>query len=363
MLGIIPAHAGKTSARWCRHLAGRDHPRSRGENGEAQVHEGLVEGSSPLTRGKHGHQIPTLPDRGIIPAHAGKTYGWSLRFASLRDHPRSRGENVPYANEGLGQRGSSPLTRGKPELRPGRYVVSGIIPAHAGKTIFQALLTRTTGDHPRSRGENETGWVKVGEHWGSSPLTRGKRTPARRKILLAGIIPAHAGKTSKARSYHRKTRDHPRSRGENGERPQSRRAGLGSSPLTRGKLRRHSTSPSRAGIIPAHAGKTSPSVKSLSPERDHPRSRGENLRLVRWSVTVRGSSPLTRGKRPWRTAADLRSRIIPAHAGKTAESPVVLEELGDHPRSRGENLRFEGCDLRAQGSSPLTRGKPGAVFA
>ena len=52
------------------------------------------------------------------------------------------------------RRGSSPLTRGKPDLTMEDATALGLIPAHAGKT-----LTHTAGGgrgwaHPRSRGEN-----------------------------------------------------------------------------------------------------------------------------------------------------------------------------------------------------------------
>ena len=49
--------------------------------------------------------------------------------------------------------------------------------------------------HPRSRGENRTGGAGVFVAAGSSPLTRGKRDRAVRAEALAGLIPAHAGKT------------------------------------------------------------------------------------------------------------------------------------------------------------------------
>ena len=89
------------------------HPRSRGENASVmRLGVGSV-GSSPLTRGKPRMRHRATPDRGLIPAHAGKTLravqGWGLR----RAHPRSRGENVGKSSRAISCRGSSPLTRGK----------------------------------------------------------------------------------------------------------------------------------------------------------------------------------------------------------------------------------------------------------
>ena len=71
-----------------------------------------------------------------------------------RAHPRSRGENEAHnLLEALNQ-GSSPLTRGKHvngELGPH---VAGLIPAHAGKTVKVSVVAETKKAHPRSRGEN-----------------------------------------------------------------------------------------------------------------------------------------------------------------------------------------------------------------
>ena len=50
---------------------------------------------------------------------------------------------------------------------------------------------------------------------GSSPLTRGKRYPGARNCLRFGLIPAHAGKTTRAGPVSSPEAAHPRSRGEN----------------------------------------------------------------------------------------------------------------------------------------------------
>ncbi len=150
---------------------------------------------------------------------------------------------------------------------------------------------------------------------------------------------------------------HPRSRGENSGVRTASRAPVGSSPLTRGKhlldLGRHRY----RRLIPAHAGKTDrlDSVH-LRPEA-HPRSRGENLVALRSGMTLRGSSPLTRGKRRLDQVDQPRWRLIPAHAGKTSSTPEMRYERTAHPRSRGENAGSHVVDLHRDGSSPLTRGK------
>ena len=50
-------------------------------------------GSSPLTRGKHEATDLGRERPGLIPAHAGKTDGWTWNVSRIAAHPRSRGEN------------------------------------------------------------------------------------------------------------------------------------------------------------------------------------------------------------------------------------------------------------------------------
>ena len=71
--GLIPAHAGKTPLESMQeHVAGA-HPRSRGENSFWRCGCGYCSGSSPLTRGKRGTDPVFCGNLGLIPAHAGKT--------------------------------------------------------------------------------------------------------------------------------------------------------------------------------------------------------------------------------------------------------------------------------------------------
>ena len=90
-------------------------------------------------------------------------------------HPRSRGENLLFDNTGKDLPGSSPLTRGKQAASEADFWAAGLIPAHAGKTSAPPLASSPVTAHPRSRGENTTGSHSAGEPPGSSPLTRGKQ--------------------------------------------------------------------------------------------------------------------------------------------------------------------------------------------
>ena len=134
VVGLIPAHAGKTpvahepsGGRWA-------HPRSRGENAAERDPYSDETGSSPLTRGKRLVEL------------AGEVRGLA--------HPRSRGENTAIVPRGTTVRGSSPLTRGKLVATSVDAMSCGLIPAHAGKTTFSRKINGHVEAHPRSRGEN-----------------------------------------------------------------------------------------------------------------------------------------------------------------------------------------------------------------
>ena len=185
-------------------------------------------------------------------------------------------------------------------------------------------------------------WVLPSSGEGSSPLTRGKHSDAQMRVDLEGLIPAHAGKTVVWGDSCPRMRAHPRSRGENVAKGVARALGEGSSPLTRGKLR---------GVAQMRSSVTA-----------HPRSRGENPRSNASPALMGGSSPLTRGKQALAASATPGTRLIPAHAGKTAGS--ARRRAGDraHPRSRGENPAHLSKPARPGGSSPLTRGKRSPVY-
>ena len=185
---------------------------------------------------------------------------------------------------------------------------------------------------------------------------RGKLLDGSVGLALQRLIPAHTGKTGRARRRpsarwahprsHGKTRwsgwaggsrrAHPRSRGENNGGTGGGAGMLGSSPLTRGKRAPSGDTGQRPGLIPAHAGKTGSRSCRLRPSTAHPHSCGENVRLP---SVLRGAG------------------LIPAHAGKTSCSSPSRPSTRAHPRSRGETLTERELVVPTLGSSPLTRGK------
>ena len=184
---LIPAHAGKTAQIKPGKDLQRAHPRSRGENVDGGGTPREHTGSSPLTRGKRTVMFTgTVTDR-LIPAHAGKTHPIPTGDIDRAAHPRSRGENDLAEGAGCEVSGSSPLTRGKPNVCNADCQGRRLIPAHAGKTITVAVSLWGILAHPRSRGENDLVTRFFQGRPGSSPLTRGKHT-SRPALLLRRSI-------------------------------------------------------------------------------------------------------------------------------------------------------------------------------
>ena len=261
---LIPAHAGKTSANPRGAASLPAHPRSRGENSLQGLHLLTWYGSSPLTRGKPSPApSPSLSLR-LIPAHAGKTSRRTGLRSQSAAHPRSRGENLIGAGRSLIQGGSSPLTRGKHGRVVAVVGSHRLIPTHAGKTGFRSCVRSSRPTHPRSCGENALEDLAYMPAPGSSPLMRGKLFGGLVRRGLHGLIPAHAGKTGRGSQRTRATRAHPHSRGENYRLTIDRGAYTGSSPLMRGKPPIFLGENRGHGLIPAHAGKTSRATRCSS---------------------------------------------------------------------------------------------------
>ena len=90
----------------------------------------------------------------ITPAHAGKTYIVYPSRSTSQDHPRACGENFLSIRSIHLPSGSPPRMRGKLSLFSGIVRITGITPAHAGKTYVEEIVDLDSEDHPRACGEN-----------------------------------------------------------------------------------------------------------------------------------------------------------------------------------------------------------------
>ena len=284
-------------------MTSRDHPRIRGEHNKRDMRRNSSHGSSPHTRGarafpdcRQARQSDHPRIRGehlTVPTSATRRGGSSphTRGARLAGERRHSGVGIipAYAGstEGLGQwsrrdTGSSPHTRGA-RGRPRVYPISSrIIPAYAGSTPPHEPRRRRLWDHPRIRGEHSALDIGGAE--------------------LDGIIPAYAGSTTSTASTPPWRRDHPRIRGEHPAMARILRSASGSSPHTRGAQSSIRPCTRSTGIIPAYAGSTTAYSTWPRYSRDHPRIRGEHGDRVFLRRLDEGSSPHTRGARAYRGA-------------------------------------------------------------
>ena len=356
-LRLIPARAGKTLRGPSTALWHPAHPRACGENRhECGDGEDLL-GSSPRVRGKRSSIQASCSSSRLIPARAGKTKTSPQPGPGGTAHPRACGENRRSCTRRPPEPGSSPRVRGKRRMLDDFFHLPGLIPARAGKTYAPPIRPETSRAHPRACGENSSPSPLPVVFVGSSPRVRGKRSDSHRGRSRAGLIPARAGKTGGSVCRSRSPRAHPRACGENDAAPVRVRAMFGSSPRVRGKRPRRRARAQEDRLIPARAGKTRSVCAAARRERAHPRACGENVASAsEWGGTT-GSSPRVRGKPSMKSAAILAHWLIPARAGKTTAASSAVSSGGAHPRACGENVRWTSQADREGGSSPRVRGK------
>ena len=211
----------------------RDHPRLRGNYSCSDHLNTSVPGSSPLTR-ELLYTIHTLQTRnGITPAYAGTTTFHYVTITFYWDHPRLRGNYFFSIGQIVEQRGSPPLTRELHLHSSKLYLCLRITPAYAGTTSIRFLLKILSWDHPRLRGNYIPFFNTSGTVTGSPPLTRELPSRFLTRLKRSRITPAYAGTTILIVTVCIFFRDHPRLRGNYFTVKGDKRNGAGSPPLTR----------------------------------------------------------------------------------------------------------------------------------
>ena len=272
-------------------------------------------------------------------------------------HPRVCGENGRMGRRLRDPLGSSPRVRGKQRRFFLVFAVAGLIPARAGKTTRAGTALGPAPAHPRACGENQAHAIRQRLVRGSSPRVRGKLEVAADDGPAVGLIPARAGKTGGRPLPAFGFWAHPRACGENPTSPADEDSSVGSSPRVRGKQASVKLLKSIGGLIPARAGKTKTSTAPTLWTPAHPRACGEN---VGPRIPVRGrlgSSPRVRGKPDPLRPPRHRRGLIPARAGKTHRGNPRRRAVTAHPRACGENMNSKGTVCPRFGSSPRVRGK------
>ena len=138
----------------------------------------------------------------FIPAYAGNSCRGRSRPKASTVHPRLRGELTALVLAFFGAFGSSPLTRGTPDIGQRCIDPNRFIPAYAGNSIAGSRQVLPYPVHPRLRGELPGNSNNVNPDIGSSPLTRGTRTLSVSDDMAFRFIPAYAGNSLKQGIEH-----------------------------------------------------------------------------------------------------------------------------------------------------------------
>ena len=224
---------------------------------------------------RHGSPSP-LRIVGLTPAHAGKTRRAPTCFLPMTAHPRACGEDLLGKHLPGDFEGSPPRMRGRrvpPEHGQEHW---GLTPAHAGKTLACSLTPCCRRARPRACGEDLGQHSHNLQFFGSPPRMRGRRGADREARHPKGLTPAHAGKTAPGRSTGPAHRAHPRACGEDRWANTRNRREYGSPPRMRGRPMRTVHCPAPWWLTPAHAGKTIFCRTSTSRSGAHPRACGED---------------------------------------------------------------------------------------
>ena len=152
------------------------------------------------------------------------------------------------------------------------------------------------------------------------------------------ITPACAGSTGSVMMPPVCLTDHPRLRGEHVKLIEAGWAVIGSPPPARGAPGRYC--PSRTS------------------SRDHPRLRGEHQERQGEGERVHGSPPPARGARHHDGGRTGHQRITPACAGSTGNDGGRHVPSSDHPRLREEHIKLRFLVWALFGSPPPARGAP-----
>ena len=231
---FIPAPAGNTDAGHSESSAQAVHPRACGEHLFIVRRRLFVRGSSPRLRGTPDGNDDAKGRARFIPAPAGNTRLTTSTLGALPVHPRACGEHFLASVVTQRQFGSSPRLRGTQTTNRLYSYLRRFIPAPAGNTSPFLIRYFRYPVHPRACGEHERLSRTAPTALGSSPRLRGTHDIASSFGETYRFIPAPAGNTAMAPSMASCRAVHPRACGEHVWKTEARWDFVGSSPRLRG---------------------------------------------------------------------------------------------------------------------------------
>ncbi len=354
--GTTPAYAGNALGRFCRLTSGRDHPRVRGERYEATTTSSWGRGPPPRTRGTPEHQRRWTRSLGTTPAYAGNAGKGQVIRLWTRDHPRVRGERLVHGLREVFEQGPPPRTRGTQVVRHRPSERHRTTPAYAGNASFTTAYGTFGWDHPRVRGERNDPVVLAYPSMGPPPRTRGTLHQPVDPLVLQGTTPAYAGNAKEPQAKPPAHGDHPRVRGERAALFKVSLRHPGPPPRTRGTLEDACLDLEHVGTTPAYAGNAPPPDGYPTTTRDHPRVRGERGDRHGVHDLESGPPPRTRGTHVRLDRGHLGVGTTPAYAGNAYAGGARGLSRRDHPRVRGERAVTGRAGVLIWGPPPRTRG-------
>ena len=133
-------------------------------------------------------------------------------------------------------------------------------------------------------------------------------------------------------------------------------AASGLSPLARGTPEFEPDKLRVRRFIPAGAGNTYLTSLIIPQIQVYPRWRGEHISALSTAISVSGLSPLARGTPRLGVRVGIIGRFIPAGAGNTPRAHIFKFSESVYPRWRGEHFRDIRYREREIGLSPLAWG-------
>ena len=235
----------------------------------------------------------------------------------------------------------------------------GSIPAHAGKPRPNQTERIARWVYPRACGETVLWGLSYSLWEGLSPRMRGNLYDRHPDQSRAGSIPAHAGKPALLLPAIPRSRVYPRACGETMLKGELLETWWGLSPRMRGNLTEASSSAWITRSIPAHAGKPQDGRALQYVPRVYPRACGETMAKAKEIRRNQGLSPRMRGNLQIALANGASAGSIPAHAGKPGHDRQGYDREGVYPRACGETICREFGSCFPRGLSPRMRGNPG----
>ena len=133
---------------------------------------------------------------GNTPAYAGKTVALTSLATALKETPPLTRGRRPARAKRAERIGNTPAYAGKTDGVEVDKDGRGNTPAYAGKTDRYGDACRRSRKHPRLRGEDSTIRFSLKRSMETPPLTRGRPAVTGPCLEANGNTPAYAGKTA-----------------------------------------------------------------------------------------------------------------------------------------------------------------------